>query len=105
MGQTHQGPETKTYHPEPERSDPEWLVWAAWADRVTFEEIQRNTGLSERQVIREMRKQLTDSTFKRWRRRVSQRATKHRKRFKVKRRQGQVLENESLCPLTSEFLC
>ena len=85
MGHNNQGPETSTYHPEPDRNDPEWLVWAAWADRVTFEEIRKVTGLSEGQVIREMRKRLTGATYKRWRRRVSQRATKHRKRFKLGR--------------------
>ena len=91
MGQTNQGPETRTYHPEPDRDDPEWLVWAAWADRVTFEEIESVTGLSESQVIREMRKLLKEKTFRRWRRRVADRATKHRKRFKSIRR----LDDES----------
>ena len=86
MGQTNQGPETRTYHPEPDRDDPEWLIWAAWADRVTFEEIESVTGLSESQVIREMRSRLTEKTFRRWRRRVGQRSTKHRKRFKLTRR-------------------
>ena len=91
MGQTNQGPETRTYHPEPDRDDPEWLIWAAWADRVTFEEIESVTGLSERQVIREMRRRLAEKTFRRWRRRVGQRSTKHRKRFKLTRR----VEDES----------
>ena len=34
-------PETRVKNPEPNLSSPEWVIWAAWADRVTFEEIKK----------------------------------------------------------------
>lgn len=53
----------------------------AWEDRTTFEEIEKKTGLNEAQVIKLMRKEMKPSSFRMWRKRVSGRATKHRKRF------------------------
>jgi uncharacterized protein (TIGR03643 family) len=50
----------------------------AWEDRTTFETIQERTGLSEADVIRLMRHQLTPSSFKMWRKRMKGRVTKHR---------------------------
>ena len=29
-------PITKVKNPEPKSVSPDWVVWAAWADRVTF---------------------------------------------------------------------
>ena len=34
-------PITKVKNPEPKMDDPDWIIWAAWADRITFEEIQK----------------------------------------------------------------
>ena len=34
-------PVTKVKNPEPNLEDPDWVIWAAWADRITFEEIQK----------------------------------------------------------------
>ena len=28
-----------------------WVIWAAWADRITFEEIKEKSGLNEFEVI------------------------------------------------------
>ena len=81
-------PETRTTHAEPERGSVEWVIWAAWADRVTFEEIHTETGLTESDVIRLMRKHQTLSTFKRWRKRVTNRGTKHRRKFGITRRRS-----------------
>lgn len=53
----------------------------AWEDRTTFEEIEKKTGLNEAQVIKLMRKEMKPSSFRMWRKRVSGRVTKHRKRF------------------------
>ena len=78
-------PQTLTYHPEPERDSVDWVIWAAWADRVSFEYIQEQTGLAEADVIKLMRRHQSPSTFRRWRARVSSRMTKHRSRF-VRRR-------------------
>ena len=33
-------PHTKVKNPEPEKKDENWIIWAAWADRITFEEIK-----------------------------------------------------------------
>ena len=34
-------PETRVKNPEPNLNSPDWVIWAAWADRVTFEEIKK----------------------------------------------------------------
>ena len=85
-------PVTRTRKPEPPRGDEDWLVWAAWADRVTFEEILEKTGLSEKEVIKKMRQLLSKKTFCRWRRRVHEKSLKHRKLFKLRRRESRPVE-------------
>ncbi len=57
------------------------IIQMAWEDRTTFEEIEKKTGLNEAQVIKLMRNELKPSSFRMWRKRVSGRITKHRKRF------------------------
>ena len=74
-------PITRTKNPEPDRDTLEWIVWAAWADRVTFEEIRERTGHTEAQVIKLMRRNLKPNSFRLWRKRVSGKKTKHRKVF------------------------
>ena len=34
-------PVTRVKNPEPKIEDPDWVIWAAWADRITFEEIKK----------------------------------------------------------------
>jgi len=63
-------------------SESDAIIRMAWHDRTSFDEIQERTGLSESDVIRHMRRQLKPSSFRMWRKRVSGRITKHRKRFK-----------------------
>ena len=41
-------PITRVKNPEPDVNDPDWVVWAAWADRITFEEIEKRTGKTEK---------------------------------------------------------
>ena len=36
-------PQTKVKNPEPKQKDEDWISWAAWADRITFEEIKDKT--------------------------------------------------------------
>jgi len=67
-------------------ADLEGLIRMAWHDRTTFEEIQERLGLSEAQVIGVMRRHLKPSSFRRWRKRMRGRVTKHRKLFE--RRKG-----------------
>ena len=43
-------PITRVKNPEPEVNDPDWVIWAAWADRITFEEIEKKTGKTESEV-------------------------------------------------------
>ena len=56
----------------------------AWSDRISFEEIKKKTGLSEKEVIKIMRKSLKRKSYLLWRKRVRGRVTKHRKLFKSK---------------------
>ena len=49
-------PITRVKNPEPEVNDPDWVIWAAWADRITFEEIKKKTGKTESEVIKIMRR-------------------------------------------------
>ena len=51
---------------------PDWVIWAAWADRITFEEIENKTGKTESDVIKIMRRSLKPSSFRLWRKRVNQ---------------------------------
>lgn len=59
------------------------LIEMAWQDRITFDDIQRLTGYSESEVIRLMRAQLKPSSFRLWRKRVTGRVTKHKKKCDV----------------------
>ncbi len=61
------------------------VIGMAWADRCSFEQIRKRTGLSESDVIKIMRRELKSGSFRCWRARVSGRVTKHRKRFKRQR--------------------
>ena len=40
-------PITKVKNPEPNVDDPDWIIWAAWTDRISFEEIEKKTGKTE----------------------------------------------------------
>ena len=79
-------PETRVKNAEPKKYNENWIIWAAWADRITFEEIKEKTGRNESQVIKLMRKNLKRSSFKLWRKRVKNTSIKHRKKFKNNRR-------------------
>ena len=74
-------------NPEPNTKDPDWIIWAAWADRITFEDIKKNTGKTESEVIKIMRNTLKPSSFKLWRKRVHEKSIKHKKKFEYSRKQ------------------
>lgn len=57
------------------------IVRMGWEDRTTFEEIEDKMGLCEAEVIAVMRRELKPSSFRLWRKRVSGRVTKHRKKL------------------------
>ena len=79
-------PETKVKNPEPKKYNLDWIIWAAWADRITFEEIKEKTGKNESEVIKLMRKNLKAGSFRLWRKRVHNTSIKHRKKFKLVRK-------------------
>ena len=60
------------------------IIGMAWADRISFEEIKKKTGLNEKEVIKIMRKSLKRKSYLMWRKGVRGRSTKHRKLFKSK---------------------
>ncbi len=53
------------------------VIEMAWEDRTPFAAIEHSYGLNEGAVIRLMRHQLKPSSFRSWRQRVTNRATKH----------------------------
>ena len=60
------------------------VIGMAWADRISFEEIKKKTGLNEKEIIKIMRTNLKRKSYLLWRKRVRGRLTKHRKLFKSK---------------------
>ncbi len=46
------------------------IIEMAWEDRTTFEAIENQFGVTESQVIKLMRRELKESSFKLWRKRV-----------------------------------
>tara|TARA_B100000700_G_scaffold295327_1_gene358139 strand:+ start:11 stop:304 length:294 start_codon:yes stop_codon:yes gene_type:complete len=88
-------PITRNKNPEPPANSPDWVIWAAWADRITFEEIKKKTGKSESDVIKIMRKFLKPSSFRLWRKRVNSQSIKHRKKFEYSRKNIRSIIKES----------
>lgn len=56
------------------------VIAMAWCDKTSFEDIKNLTGFSEADVIKTMRSNLKASSFKLWRKRVSGRINKHKKK-------------------------
>ena len=73
---------TRIKKPEPAIKDPDWVIWAAWADRITYEEIETKT-----EVIKIMRRSIKPYSFGLGRKRVNQKSIKHRKKFEYSRKQ------------------
>ena len=53
------------------------IIEMAWEDRTPFSAIMVQFGLSEKDVIELMRREMKHSSFKMWRARVQGRKTKH----------------------------
>lgn len=66
------------------------LVEMAWQDRLPFEVIYEHYGITENQLKTMMRRLIGPKAYKRWRRRVHGRITKHQKKcpHKLRRFQG-----------------
>ncbi len=55
------------------------IIEMAWEDRTTFDAITLQFGITEKEVIELMRREMKLSSFKMWRKRVQGRSTKHAK--------------------------
>jgi len=53
------------------------IIEMAWEDRTPFDAIELQFGIKEKDVIRLMRREMKESSFIRWRKRVQGRPTKH----------------------------
>ena len=76
------------------------IIEMAWEDRTPFEAITFQFGITEMQTKALMRKELKRSSYELWRKRVTNRKTKHQKlrnfeegRFKCSR-QRQITNNK-----------
>lgn len=58
------------------------LIEMAWQDRITFDVIKKQYGLTENQLKNKMRKLISKKAYGRWRKRVQGRVTKHKRNFK-----------------------
>lgn len=54
------------------------IIEMAWEDRTTFDAIEEQFGIQEKEVIKIMRRNMKQSSFKMWRERVTGRSTKHK---------------------------
>tara|TARA_B100000965_G_scaffold175114_1_gene146087 strand:+ start:501 stop:695 length:195 start_codon:yes stop_codon:yes gene_type:complete len=63
------------------KSNIDEVISMAWSDKISFEEIKKKIGLTEKEVISIMRKNLKKSYIV-WRKRVRGRFSKHRKKLK-----------------------
>ena len=57
--------------------DVDRIVEMAWEDRTTFDAIEKQFGIPEKEVIKLMRREMKLSSWKMWRERVQGRSTKH----------------------------
>ena len=55
------------------------IISMAWEDRTTFEAIEFQFGLTEKEVIKFMKEQMHPRNWRKWRARVQGRRTKHEK--------------------------
>ena len=56
------------------------IIEMAWEDRTPFDAITFQFDISEKEVITLMRNELKPSSWRRWRKRVQDRSTKHLKK-------------------------
>tara|TARA_Y100000590_G_scaffold464860_1_gene635381 strand:- start:532 stop:741 length:210 start_codon:yes stop_codon:yes gene_type:complete len=59
------------------------IIEMAWADEISFDAIEFQTGLPEKEVIAIMRANLKRSSYQLWRKRVYARKSKHSKKNKM----------------------
>ena len=54
------------------------IIEMAWEDRTPFDAIEAQFGVTESEVIKIMRSEMKESSFRMWRQRVQGRSTKHK---------------------------
>lgn len=64
------------------RADLDRIIMMAWEDRTSFDAIRMQFGLEPGEVIKLMRQELKENSFRLWRARTSGRSTKHEARFR-----------------------
>jgi uncharacterized protein (TIGR03643 family) len=67
-----------------EEHDVNRLIEMAWQDRLPFDIIYEQYGLTENQVKKKMRSLISEKAYNRWRKRVHGRVTKHSKKCEHK---------------------
>ncbi|AXH14926.1 TIGR03643 family protein [Malaciobacter mytili] len=68
----------KELDPNMKEYDLNRLIQMAWQDRTTFDAIYLQYGLTENQVKNKMRELISKKAYNRWRKRVQNKATKHK---------------------------
>ena len=58
-------------------TDIDRIIEMAWEDRTPFEAIEHQFGISEKDVIELMRREMKESSFRMWRKRTNGRRSKH----------------------------
>ena len=71
----------KRRDPKYEEVDLNRLIEMGWQDRITFDTIYQQYGLTENQLKKKMRRLLSKKGYERWRKRVSGRKTKHQQKL------------------------
>lgn len=56
------------------------IIEMAWEDRTPFDAIEKQFGVPEKEVIQLMRREMKETSFRMWRKRVQGRPTKHSKK-------------------------
>ena len=72
------------------RRPPDELIIMALSDKVSFEEIYKKYGLTEKEVKVIMKEHLKLSSYINWRKRVKQRQYKHKKKFTLSKAENNI---------------
>lgn len=60
------------------------IIGLAWCDKTSFDDIRDQYGISEKEVISLMRREIKPSSYRLWRKRVYGRSAKHKKKHEEK---------------------
>lgn len=71
---------TASRHQNFSPQDIDRIIEMAWEDRTPFDAIMWQFGITEKEVIELMRRELKPSSWRLWRQRVQGRVTKHMKK-------------------------